>query len=368
MYNCEHCNKKYSTKGILEKHKTTAKFCLKIQNNKELNIFNCNFCEDSFSHKHVLERHQYTCKIKLEKIKEENEKIKEENDKKKDQLINKLQEDNKKLREDFTKCQTDFFIQRKELSIKDEIIQELKKEIQELKKEIQELKKESKDTYNTIIEKEEKLIDTLLQHNSSIQSQPKTINNNLIVNNYGIKPFTNDIVLEAFETYNLKNKSAFNCYVYNSLTGDKEDYKIEYILQGIAKELKDYYGITDISREKIIYNKNGEMLKTTASEFIKTNIVMNNVDAILGWISNLISQIYKKIEDGYNVTFDGKTVELTEEDKSRLLDKKDGLSSISNLFESSKQRGNVNICLEKYMKEEMIRNGKIIEKEVKKLK
>ena len=110
------------------------------------------------------------------------------------------------------------------------------------------------------------------------------------------------------------------------------------------------------------------MLKTTASEFIKTNIVINNVDAILGWISNLISQIYKKIEDGYNVTSDGKTVELTEEDKSRLLDKKDGLSSISNLFESTKKRGNVNICLEKYMKEEMIRNGKIIEKEVKKLK
>ena len=352
VYKCNFCNKEYSSKGILENHKKTAKFCIEIQKknqNKDdiqypyISFYQCEFCKENFTQKGNLERHYETCKIKLEKIKEEN-------DKRKDQLINKLQEDYKKLQEDykklqedFTRCQTDFFIQKKELSIKDEILQELKKE--------------TKETYNTI-----------LQHNNYIQSQPKTINNNFIVNNYGIKPFTNDVVLEAFETYNLKNKSAFNCYIYNTLTGDKEGYKIEIILFGIIKELKDYYGITDISREKIIYNKNGEILKTTASEFIKTNVVMNNVDAILDWFSNLITQIYKKIEDGYNTTQDGIVVKLTEEDKKCLLDKKDGLSSISNLFESTKKRGNVNICLEKYMKEEMIRNGKIIEKEVKKLK
>ena len=358
-YKCEFCSNEYTNKKILKTHQKTAKFCIEIQkrtqnktNNKDIvfSIYQCEFCKDSFTQKGNLERHYGTCEIKIEKMRNENEQKNALIILKLNEEINNYKEEINNYKDEINNYRTEILVLKKELKMKDEMFQE------------------TKETYNSFLEKEEKLVDTLLQHNSSIQSQPKTINNNLIVNNYGIKPFTNDVVLEAFETYNLKNKRAFNCYVYNILTGDKEGYKIENVLRDIAKELKDYYGITDVSREKIIYNKNGEILKTTASEFIKTNVVMNNVDAILDWISNLITQIYKKIEDGYNTTQDGIVVELTEEDKKCLLDKKEGLSSISNLFESTKKRGNVNICLEKYMKEEMIKNGKIIEKEVKKLK
>ena len=38
--------------------------------------------------------------------------------------------------------------------------------------------------------------------------------------------------------------------------------------------------------------------KQIVSEFIRTNVVMNNIDAILEWISNLLSQVKQRIEDG----------------------------------------------------------------------
>ena len=41
MYKCEHCNKEYSSKGILENHQKTAKFCLRLRNNKKEEIITC---------------------------------------------------------------------------------------------------------------------------------------------------------------------------------------------------------------------------------------------------------------------------------------------------------------------------------------
>jgi hypothetical protein len=122
------------------------------------------------------------------------------------------------------------------------------------------------------------------------RTQFKTVQN-LTINNYGIKPLTQESVIGAFDSYNSKHKNAFNGCIYDMITGDYVSFKIEHVFYGIIKELKDYYGITDISREKIIFNNNGEITLTTIQEFIKTNIVMNNINIILEWINNLQNQI-----------------------------------------------------------------------------
>ena len=41
MYKCDFCNKEYSSKGILENHQKTAKFCLRLRNNKKEEIITC---------------------------------------------------------------------------------------------------------------------------------------------------------------------------------------------------------------------------------------------------------------------------------------------------------------------------------------
>jgi aspartate carbamoyltransferase regulatory subunit len=66
MFRCSYCNKEYSTKGILETHQKSAKFCIRLRNanehvetTKQNVIINlkCEYCDDNFSLKHVLERH-----------------------------------------------------------------------------------------------------------------------------------------------------------------------------------------------------------------------------------------------------------------------------------------------------------------------
>ena len=78
-FNCEYCNKNYTTKGNLSKHQRTAKYCLKIQetslgeNLKKIDTFDCIYCSKKFYQKTHLNRHIEICS---EKIKNEHEDIK----------------------------------------------------------------------------------------------------------------------------------------------------------------------------------------------------------------------------------------------------------------------------------------------------
>ena len=147
--------------------------------------------------------------------------------------------------------------------------------------------------------------------------------------------------------------------------------KVEHVFYGIIRELKDYYGITDISREKVIFNNNGEMTLITVQEFIRTNVVMNNIDAILEWISNLLLQISQRIEEG-EIEIRGpegirEMREMTEIEKNKLIDTKYSLEYIYKLFKSSKEKGAVNIYMTKWLSEGAMQTGKVIGK-VKQLK
>jgi len=366
VYKCHFCNKEYSSKGILENHQKTAKFCLRLRNNEynEQNIINfkCDFCEDNFTQKANLERHYEICKIKKEKQQKENEQKKDneilELKKNVDKLKNELYilmsqtypERENNLKEEINNYKTENLVLKKELKIKDEIIFKLEKENNCLRN-------ESKDTIKSFFDKEEKLVDTLLHQNNSNRKNIQ----NLTINNYNIKPLTSDSVIGAFESYNSKHKNAFNGCVYDLITGDYVSFKVEHVFYGIIKELKDYYGITDISREKIIFNNNGEMTLTTIQEFIKTNIVMNNIDIILEWISNLQSQIQQKKLDGL-IDSNGEIRDMTEIEKRDLTDKASTLDYVYKMFNISKERGYPNETMSKMLSEGAMEHGKVVGK------
>jgi superfamily II DNA or RNA helicase len=66
VFNCEFCNKTFSTSYNLKNHKNTAKFCLQLQNKEIENSFICDFCNKGFTTKIHHSTHVSTCKVKKE--------------------------------------------------------------------------------------------------------------------------------------------------------------------------------------------------------------------------------------------------------------------------------------------------------------
>ena len=381
---CQFCDNEYSNSKSLKTHQKTAKFCIEIQKGLknqpnvqplEIRTFRCDYCEDEFNTKYNLERHFQTCKYKEIRQKEdENNNLKNVIEKK-DEKLNNIKEQIDKLKEEINIYKTELRVKDELLKIKDDIIFKLEKENESLKNKVDDtymsLLDRSDKTYNTFFEKEEKLIDTLINQNSSSKNS-KSINNNLTINNYGIKPITTESVINALESYNSKQKDAFNGYQYDilDLELDSGSLKVEYVFYGIIRELKDYYGITDISREKIIFNNNGELTLTTIQEFIRTNVVMNNVDSILEWIFNLLTQVQNRILQG-EIEVSGvggirEMREMTNQEKIKLRDTGKTLEYIYGLFKTSKEKGSVNIYMTKWLSDGAMKSGKVIGKISKK--
>ena len=61
---CIFCNKNFSSKTTLYTHKTTAKYCLKIQNVKKDNENKCQYCEKVFTSKQTVIIHLKSCRKK----------------------------------------------------------------------------------------------------------------------------------------------------------------------------------------------------------------------------------------------------------------------------------------------------------------
>ena len=372
-YNCNFCNNSYGSKKSLNLHQKTAKFCIEIQKGMENHTksqdpentyFACEYCEDKFTLKSSLERHYTRCKFK--ELKNKDSEI---------ETLKNIIKQYEKLKDNFQEQKEDNLVLKKELKMKDEIIYKLEKEIESLKQENKDmyitlldrsdktyntLIEHSDKTYNTFFEKEEKLIDTLLQQNNSSKNS-KTVQHHLTINNYGIKPLTQESIINAFESFSSRSSTAFNAFQYDGITLERGNMKVEYIFYGIIRELKDYYGITDISREKVVFNNNGEMTLTTVQEFIRTNVVMNNIDAILEWISNLLSQVKQRIEDG-EIEMNGEMREMTETEKNKLSDTGESLEYIYKLFKISKDKGTANNYMTKLLSEGAMQSGKVISK------
>ena len=380
-YNCHYCKKEYSNNKSLKVHQKTTKFCIEIQKGLEnkpndntpgISSFKCEYCNDNFTVKSNLQRHYDICKIHLKKIQEENELKKNTEILELNKIIEKLKDNFQTQKEEFNNYKAEIIFLKKELKMKDEYHlkeQKMKDEIiSKLEKENESLKKDSKETIKSFFEKEEKIRDTLLHENNSIKKSPKTVNN--IINNTthynNIKPLTSDSIINAFESYQLKHENAFNAYRYDS--NGLAKFELELVFYGIVRELKEYYGITDISREKIVYNNNGEITLTTVQEFIRTNVVMNNIDIILEWITNLRTQIFKKLEDGFTITNEGEIKDLDNNDKKRLHEKEQTLMNIYELFRQSKERGDIHMYISDEMSLAAMRHGITVEKPKGKIK
>ena len=98
---CEFCDKSFKSISILRNHKQTAKYCLKIQKEKnpenvKENFKKCNFCLKSFAY-NVIKRHVDKCKIKSER---DNEDIDSNTNKEYLDIIKELEIENKNLKED----------------------------------------------------------------------------------------------------------------------------------------------------------------------------------------------------------------------------------------------------------------------------
>jgi len=93
---CEYCKKTYATKGTLITHKKSTKSCLEIQKKIKTEVisleFNCQYCDKKFTSKQNIKNHELTCKTKnIDVVKELKEKYETE--------IEDLKRDNQNLRE-----------------------------------------------------------------------------------------------------------------------------------------------------------------------------------------------------------------------------------------------------------------------------
>lgn len=59
---CLFCHKKFSNKHNMKVHQTSAKYCLKLQNNEELATNQCEHCNKTFTSKQTLIYHSRICK------------------------------------------------------------------------------------------------------------------------------------------------------------------------------------------------------------------------------------------------------------------------------------------------------------------
>jgi len=208
---CEFCAKSFKSVSILKNHKQTAKYCLKIQKEKnpenvKENFKKCNFCLKSFAY-NVIKRHVDKCKIKSEK----------------DTDINDIN--------------NEYLDIIKELEIENE---NLKNELNALKGELNELKGE----LNVYKKDHECLLD--------IAKQPKTTSSYITNNN-------NNKILNITSTMDFNDKDKIKELIENN-------YNMEYMLDGqkgfakfaVENLLKDEEGnlkyvCTDPSRQIFKY-------------------------------------------------------------------------------------------------------------------
>ena len=79
MHTCEFCKKEFETKSIINRHLTTARFCIELQKEKGVEVnekfFKCEYCNKEVTSKNLLIYHRKICK-KKQNYDEKDERIK----------------------------------------------------------------------------------------------------------------------------------------------------------------------------------------------------------------------------------------------------------------------------------------------------
>jgi len=138
--NCDFCKKEFSSKGNLNLHQKTAKYCLELQG-KDVTILKCEFCLKSFTCNKNLNEHLQTCKEKKKKEYTKDfvtkiKRLKEEN-RKNMKKIDDLQNENKKKLLTLSEEKDSYYTQK--LDEKDKYIFKLEETIKNKDKSIMEI-------------------------------------------------------------------------------------------------------------------------------------------------------------------------------------------------------------------------------------
>ena len=271
-YNCEYCNKEYKTISNLNHHKKTAKFCLELQKNtniESVNIqtYNCEYCNKDFTVKNHLQNHLASCTDKKIKEKENiyKEQIKElkckeikyeEEIDKLNKLYTKLQFETKLKEEkyvsqleDLTKLNSELTF---EVKLKDEKLKDKEEQIKKLEESLKE-----KDTI--ICKNNEKLTNELINRPQQVVNNSNT-NYTLQFNKLkdNLIPFTDDNIKNCIKNINGNRLIYYNDY--NVMTN---------FISNFVNAIKVLAFCTDVSRGcLIIKDTEGNHSKIMANQFI----------------------------------------------------------------------------------------------------
>ena len=292
--NCEFCNKEFSNKGNLNYHQKTAKYCLKLREQSQIENFNCEFCNLSFTRKDSLQVHLITCKEKLDV---EFKNLMKSYQKEKINLINQV-----------------YYLTEKN--------KEYKEQNKELENRIKDLQNQIKELATIAIEKPN-TITTNHNNNNSNNSNNRMIDNRTV----NMVPFNLtqekilDIMKDKFQEQHL-------------LRGQEglADFFVENIL--ITPEKKFLYKCADPSRNHFIFvDEEGKVQKDINAKHL-THIINEPV-------KQRTREIYQECSDRYfdNAVYDDENndgTDTTEDDRLTFIGDKvveiTGLKNNNNKF------------------------------------
>lgn len=233
LYLCEYCNKNYSNKYTLNKHKNTNKKCLEIQkktskNSDKIN-FICEYCEKQFTSKQSLNSHYNVCVCK---------KIYGKTKKEYDIELSNSKEQQTKIKE------LEYQIKIKDLDIEKKII-----ELQ---------------TKNNIYEKDHEFI-------KEIARQPKNINQ---TNNNNKYLYLSPLSFTKDEITNTVNNNFTKDHFFNGQKGVAE---FAYNNLLLDKNGETKYICTDPSRNLFVYKTEDGFINKDIGSSNLTNIIADDV-------------------------------------------------------------------------------------------
>lgn len=271
-YNCEYCNKEYTSISSLNYHKKTAKFCLELQKNINTEIVNiqsyiCEYCNKDFTVKKYLQNHLLLCTDKKIKDKEDiykqqinelkckEDKYDEELDKLNKQY-SKLQFEYKKQIEDLTKLNSELTF---EIKFRDEKLKDKDEKLKDKEEQIKKLEESLKEKDTIICKNNEKLTNELINRPQQVVNNSNT-NYTLQFNKLkdNLIPFTDDNIKNCIKNINGNRLIYYNDY--NVMTN---------FISNFVNAIKVLAFCTDASRGcLVIKDTEGNHSKIMANQFI----------------------------------------------------------------------------------------------------
>ena len=241
-YECEHCNKQFSSRSNLNAHQKSAKYCLEKQG-KDNPMFDCEYCRRSFRVKQTLIDHYHACK-----------------EKQKQDYAKSYEEENKYLKQ--------------RLEEKDEYIEKLESTIEKYEAKLLQQKKE----YEAKLEKFENAVISVAEASKTPTITYNTNSNNGNINNNQILNLSPEVVEPI-----LREKLTFDI----AKQGQKglASFVLNNMLKGPNGELK--YKCKDTARQNFEYiNKNGDVEKDVRAKKLSQALVDGGVEKIAGEVSS----------------------------------------------------------------------------------